>query len=80
MSAPIQERSLIFSVGRSIGVLVVFEWDHRLILLEPFHMMHKGNFARSAVFMADNTAALMSHGHFAAVQHALGDFVSRSGR
>jgi hypothetical protein len=24
-----------FSVGRSTGVLMVFEWDHRLILLEP---------------------------------------------
>jgi hypothetical protein len=80
MSAPIQERSLIFSVGRSTGVLVVFEWDHRLILLEPIQMMHKGNFARSAVFMADNSPALMSRGHFAAVQHAWNDFVPCSGR
>jgi hypothetical protein len=26
---------------------VVFELDHRVILLEPFKMMHKGIFARS---------------------------------
>jgi hypothetical protein len=53
--AELELRSLVFSVGRSTGVLMVFEWDHRLILLEPFQMMHKGNFARSAVFMADTT-------------------------
>jgi hypothetical protein len=29
---------------------VVFELDHRLILLEPFQSRHKGNFARSPAF------------------------------
>jgi hypothetical protein len=33
-------------------VLVVFELDHRLILLEPFNTPHKGNFARSPAFNA----------------------------
>jgi hypothetical protein len=33
---------------RSGGVLVVFEWDHGVILLEPFNMIHKGIFAGCA--------------------------------
>jgi len=28
----------------------VFEWDHRFIVLKPFKMFHKGNFARSSAF------------------------------
>ena len=37
--------ALLLPANAQIGVLVVFELDHRLILLEPFKMMHKGNFA-----------------------------------
>src|SRR5579863_1518682 len=33
------------------GVLVVFEWYHRLKVLKPINMIHKGNFARSSAFM-----------------------------
>jgi hypothetical protein len=36
--------ALLFACERSAGVLVVFELDHRVILLEPFKMMHKGIF------------------------------------
>jgi hypothetical protein len=39
-----EQRGLTFSCERSVGVLVVFELDHRVILLEPFQMMHKGIF------------------------------------
>jgi hypothetical protein len=43
---------------------VVFELDHRLILLEPFQTRHKGNFARSPAFNCMgpviNVAALTS--------------------
>jgi hypothetical protein len=46
MSACDQERrGLAFASERSGGVLVVFEWDHWVVLLEPFKMMHKGIFA-----------------------------------
>jgi hypothetical protein len=34
---------------RSSGVLVVSEWDHGVILLEPFNMIHKGIFADCAL-------------------------------
>jgi hypothetical protein len=47
---------------------MVFEWDHRLVLLEPFHMRHKGKFARSAALDCMKRGLL----HFranAAVQH-----------
>jgi hypothetical protein len=55
LSAPAQEnlsqsprqRGLTFTVERSRGVLVVFELDHRVTLLEPFNMMHKAIFADS---------------------------------
>jgi hypothetical protein len=36
-----------------VGVLVVFKLHHQLIVLKPFKMMHKGNFARSPGFMGD---------------------------
>jgi hypothetical protein len=46
MPAPDQERrSLTFACERSNGVLMVFELHHRLTLLEPFKMFHKGIFA-----------------------------------
>jgi hypothetical protein len=31
---------------------VVIAWDHRDALLEPFNMIHKGNFPRSPAFTA----------------------------
>jgi hypothetical protein len=45
---------------RSDGVLVVFELDHRVILLKPFKMIHKGIFAKSPVFVPGNAIPLMS--------------------
>src|SRR5438067_1100808 len=48
-----------FACERSVGVLAVFELDHRVILLEPFKTPHKGNFARSPAFNAWRTSALM---------------------
>jgi hypothetical protein len=30
----------------------VFEWDHQLIVLKPFKMIHKGNFARSSALVS----------------------------
>jgi hypothetical protein len=47
-------------VNARAGVLMVFKLDHRLILLEPFKMMHKAIFARSPVFMGRNALTLMS--------------------
>src|SRR6476659_7500206 len=44
---------------RSVGVLVVFELDHRVVLLEPFNTPHKGKFARSPAFNAWRAFALM---------------------
>jgi hypothetical protein len=41
LSAPDEKRGLTFSGERSTGVLVVFELDHKLILLEPFKMSAK---------------------------------------
>jgi hypothetical protein len=38
---------------------VVFELDHRLALLEPIQMMHKGIFAGLAAFMRENGVMLM---------------------
>jgi hypothetical protein len=55
-------RGLTFACERSGGVLVVFELDHRVILLEPFKMMHKGNFARSSVFTGSIAAVLTTCG------------------
>jgi hypothetical protein len=40
-----ERRGLAFASERSAGVHVVFEWDHRVVFLEPFKMMHKGIFA-----------------------------------
>jgi hypothetical protein len=37
----------LLSCERSGGVLVVFELDHRVTLLETFDMMHKGIFGYS---------------------------------
>jgi hypothetical protein len=34
-----------------IGVLLVFECDHRVTLLELFNFMHKGKFGRSGAFI-----------------------------
>src|SRR6185295_12232791 len=57
------ERGLILPCERLTSVLVVFELDHRVILLEPFQTRHKGNFARSPAFNCMgpviNVAALM---------------------
>jgi hypothetical protein len=39
---------------------VVFELDHRVILLEPFKTLHKGNFARSPAFNRMTDPTLMS--------------------
>jgi hypothetical protein len=36
---------MIFANPAQIGVLVVIECDHRVTLLEPFNIMHKGKFA-----------------------------------
>ena len=44
------ERGLILPANAQSSVLVVFELDHRVILLEPFQTRHKGNFARSPAF------------------------------
>src|ERR1700675_4933656 len=49
-----------FACERLSSVLVVFELHHRLILLEPFKTLHKGNFARSPVFNRMTTLTLMS--------------------
>jgi hypothetical protein len=50
LSAQFQgKRGLIFACERSTGVLVVFELDHRFILLEPFQT-YKGKFARLPYF------------------------------
>src|SRR6185436_9966261 len=48
-----------FACERSVGVLVVFELDHRVVLLEPFNTPHKGKFARSPAFNAWRAFALM---------------------
>jgi hypothetical protein len=57
-----------FASERLNSVLVVFELDHRLILLEPFQARHKGKFARSPAFncMVARTLALCVN---AALQH-----------
>ena len=44
------QRGLIFACERLGGVLLVFELDHGLILLEPFKTLHKGNFVAIASF------------------------------
>ena len=46
------DAALRFVCERSDSVLVVIAWDHRDILLEPFNMIHKGNFPRSPAFTA----------------------------
>ena len=48
--ASLGEARPYFACERLTSVLVVFELDHRLILLEPFQTRHKGNFARSPAF------------------------------
>jgi hypothetical protein len=58
-----------FACERSVGVLVVFELDHRLILLEPFHIMHKGNFARSPSFHLHDRSNVNVGQRDVAVQH-----------
>jgi hypothetical protein len=50
--------ALLFAANAWIGVLVVFELDHGVILLEPFRMMHKANFARYQVFTGSMMATL----------------------
>jgi hypothetical protein len=40
-----KSRAAFSSIERLSGVLVVFELDHRLTLLEPFKIAHKGKFA-----------------------------------
>jgi hypothetical protein len=69
------KRGLIFACERLNSALVVFELDHRLILLEPFQTRHKGKFARSAAFncMVAWTLALQVN---AAVQHVRCSFNS----
>jgi hypothetical protein len=49
-----------FACERLSSVLVVFELDHRLILLEPFKTLHKGNFARSPAFNCMTALTLTS--------------------
>jgi hypothetical protein len=44
------DAAYLFASERSAGVLVVFELDHGVTLLEAFKMMHKGIFAGSPVF------------------------------
>jgi hypothetical protein len=39
-----------FNRERLTGALVVFELDHRLTLLEPFKIVHKGKFVSSTAF------------------------------
>jgi hypothetical protein len=58
-----------FACERSVGVLVVFELDHRVILLEPFKTLHKGNFARSSAFALLLCVGVNQGEHYAAVQH-----------
>jgi hypothetical protein len=48
----VSSENAAFACERSVGVLVVFELDHRLALLEPFNALHKGNFARSPALNA----------------------------
>src|SRR6185437_11378512 len=45
-----KDAALRFVCERSDSVLVVIEWDHRDIVLEPFNTFHKGNFPRSPAF------------------------------
>jgi len=44
------DAALRFVCERSDSVLVIIECGHCDILLEPFNMIHKGNFARSPAF------------------------------
>jgi hypothetical protein len=44
------DAALRFICERSDSVLVIIECGHCDILLEPFNMIHKGNFARSPAF------------------------------
>jgi len=55
---------------------MVFEWDHRLVLLEPFQTLYKGKFARSVALDCMKLGLL----HFranAAVQHVRCNFIER---
>jgi hypothetical protein len=49
--------------------LLVSEWDHRLILLELFKMMHKGIFFEACHFRRCNAAFLIALRPDVAVQH-----------
>jgi hypothetical protein len=44
------QRGLILPAERLRSVLVVFELDHRLILLEPFQKLHTSQFCAIASF------------------------------
>jgi hypothetical protein len=77
LSAQFQgKRGLIFACERLVGVLAVFELDHRLALLEPFQTPHKGKFARSAAFDRMG-AATLTFASNAAVQHVRCSFIER---
>jgi hypothetical protein len=55
LSAPRKKNAaLLFACERSGGVLVVFELDHGLTLLEAFKIMHKGNFVSSTALVSSN--------------------------
>jgi hypothetical protein len=70
----------LLSCERSEGVLVVFELDHRLILLKTFRTIHKGIFAQSPAFMAHNINISNISALFAALQHAGGGITTSSDR
>jgi hypothetical protein len=46
-----EARPYIFADERLASVLVVFELDHRFILLEPFKTAHKALFVSSPAFV-----------------------------
>ena len=58
-----------FACERLASVLVVFELDHRLILLEPFQSLHKGKFVSSPAFDGRDSFGVNVREWNAAVQH-----------
>ena len=61
-----ERRGLIFACERSVGVLVVFELDHRLTLLEPFRACTKAILSHHQPSLVDSAVQTF---HVAAVQH-----------
>ncbi len=56
---------------------MVIEWDHGVMLLEPFNVIHKGIFAASLVFISGGFHNVNVIAPYVAVQHKHGSGLER---